>query len=99
MTVRVRVVEGQHRIDGQWDGLDEANAFLTHLAGRGFSPLTVRAYAFDVVNLARFLLERGIILAAVVPATVFEWIDWQGVRRERGTIGSSRRCTHCSSTW
>lgn len=90
MTVRVRVVEGQHRIDGQWDGLDEANAFLTRLAGRGFSPLTVRAYAFDVVNLARFLLERGIILAAVVPATVFEWIDWQGVRRERGTIGSSR---------
>ena len=58
MTVRVREIDGGYRIDGDWDGLDAANAFLAHLSGRGFSPATVRAYAFDVLNLARFLTER-----------------------------------------
>ena len=48
MAVRVREIEGGYRIDGDWDGLDAANAFLAHLSGRGFSPATVRAYAFDV---------------------------------------------------
>ena len=55
MTVRVREVDGGYRIDGDWEGLDAANAFLAHLSGRGFSAATVRAYAFDVLNLARFL--------------------------------------------
>ena len=50
MPVRVREVEGGFRIDGDWAGVDSANAFLAHLTGRGFSPATVRAYAFDVVN-------------------------------------------------
>ena len=81
MTVRVHEVEDGYRIGGDWDGLDSANAFLTHLGGRGFSPATVRAYAFDVVNLARFLGERNLTLAVVNAPLVFEWIDWQGVRR------------------
>ena len=63
MAVRVREVDGGYRIDGDWDGLDAANAFLAHLSGRGFSPATVRAYAFDVLNLARFLTERDLALA------------------------------------
>ena len=58
MAVRVRQVDGGYRIDGDWDGLDPANAFLAHLSGRGFSPASVRAYGFDGVNLARFLSER-----------------------------------------
>ena len=41
----------------------------------------MRAYAFDVVNLARFLGERDVALAAVDAPVVFDWIDWQGVRR------------------
>ena len=80
MTVRVRRVDGKYRLDGDWEGLDSANAFLTHLAGRGFSPATVRAYAFDVVNLARFLGERSLTLATVDTPLVFDWIEWQGVR-------------------
>jgi len=80
MPVRVREVEGGFRIDGDWAGVDSANAFLAHLTGRGFSPATVRAYAFDVVNLARFLGERDVALAAVDAPVVFDWIDWQGVR-------------------
>lgn len=42
---------------------------------------TVRAYAFDVANLARFLTEQQVSLAAVEAALVFDWIDWQGVGR------------------
>lgn len=81
MTVRVRTSSDGYAIDGQWEGCAAANAFLKHLAGRGFSAATVRAYAFDVLNLARFLLDHDLRLA-VTPVTVFEWIDWQDVRRE-----------------
>jgi len=81
MTVRVRQVEVGYQLDGNWDGRDSANAFLTHLAGRGFSLATVRAYAFDVANLARFLTGRDLTLSAVEAPLVFDWIDWQGVRR------------------
>jgi len=41
-----------------------------HLEGRRFSPATVRAYAFDIVCLARFLKERGIGLGDLVPTDV-----------------------------
>lgn len=90
MAVRVRQVDGGYRIDGDWDGLDPANAFLAHLSGRGFSPATVRAYGFDVVNLARFLAERNVALAVVDAPLVFDWIDWQGVRRSGGRGDRSR---------
>ena len=80
MTVRVRQADVGYRLDGNWDGRDPANAFLAHLAGRGFSLATVRAYAFDVANLARFLTERDLTLSAVEAPLVFDWIDWQGVR-------------------
>jgi integrase/recombinase XerC len=91
--VRVRQSDGGFRIDGDWDGLDAANAFLAHLSGRGFSPATMRAYAFDVVNLARFLGERNLALAVVDAPVVFDWIDWQGVRRS----GSASRADRCRS--
>jgi integrase/recombinase XerC len=100
MPVRVREVEDGFRIDGDWAGLDSANAFLAHLTGRGFSPATVRAYAFDVVNLARFLGERDVALAAVDAPVVFDWIDWQGVRRADGSGGAdhSRSGSAAAST-
>jgi integrase/recombinase XerC len=93
MTLRVREVDGGYRIIGDWEGLDGANAFLAHLCGRGFSPATVRAYAFDVLNLARFLTERDLALAAVDAPLVFDWIDWidwQGVRRPGGAGAADR---------
>nr|WP_249353579.1 site-specific integrase [Rhodococcus sp. USK13] len=82
MTVRTRTGDGGFVVDGEWEGCAAANAFLKHLAGRAFSVATVLAYAFDVLNLARFLLDRDLGLAAVTPVTVFEWIDRQGVRRD-----------------
>lgn len=90
MTVRVHEVEDGYRIGGDWDGLDAANAFLAHLSGRGFSPATVRAYAFDVVNLARFLDERDLTLGVVDAPLIFDWVDWQGVRRA-GRSGRTER--------
>ncbi|WP_234904137.1 hypothetical protein [Mycolicibacterium frederiksbergense] len=65
MTVRVRTSSEGYAIDGPWEGCAAANAFLVHLVGRGFSAATVRAYAFDVLNLARFLLDRDLAVAAV----------------------------------
>jgi len=55
MTVAVKRSNGSHRLDGTWAGTGSANAFLSHLEARRFSPATVRAYAFDIVCLARFL--------------------------------------------
>ncbi|MGH2706485.1 MAG: tyrosine-type recombinase/integrase [Actinomycetota bacterium] len=70
-----------HRLRGSWIGVKAANAFLAHLESRAFSPATVRAYAFDLLNFARFLQERAIQVPGVVPTDVFDWIDWQSVRR------------------
>ena len=58
MTVQVQLADGEYRIGGEWEEAGKANAFLAHLAARAFSPATIRAYAFDVVNLARSSLTR-----------------------------------------
>jgi site-specific recombinase XerD len=88
MTVAVRRKDGSHRLHGSWPGVEPANAFLAHLQTRRFAAATVRAYAFDIVSLARFLEERGLVLQDVVPTDVFEWVDWQSLskRRAGGTV-------------
>ncbi|GAF46559.1 putative transposase [Rhodococcus wratislaviensis NBRC 100605] len=91
MAVRVHAVDDGFVVDGEWEGCAAANAFLKHLAGRAFSAATVRAYAFDVLNLARFLIDRDLGFTAVTPVTVFEWIDWQGVRRDPRPGAAPRR--------
>ena len=80
MVVSVRFVGSEHRLVGEWAALDVANGFLDHLRARAFSPATVRAYAFDVANFARFLTEQCLDLADIAPMDVFAWVDWQGVR-------------------
>src|SRR5215472_18590014 len=94
MTVAVKRCGGSHRLEGTWAGTELANAFLSHLEIRRFSPATVRAYAFDMVCLARFLEERGIGLGDLVPTDVFDWIDWQSLPRRCGgkvvPIGAGR---------
>lgn len=79
--VAVERRQDSHRLKGCWAGIEAANAFLAHLESRAFAPATVRAYAFDLVNFARFLHERNIDVAGVVPTDVFDWVDWQSVRR------------------
>ena len=77
--MRVVVVRraGSHRLDGGWGGVDTANAFLAHLECRGFSPATIRAYAFDLLNFGRFLAERDASLNDVVPTDLFDYLAWQ----------------------
>lgn len=86
--VKVIATEGSWRLDGEWDGVEAVNAMLAHLAVRAFSPATVRAYAYDCVNFARFCVERGLSLHDVSSAEVFDWIDWQAgtPRRRSGNV-------------
>lgn len=91
MAVKVERTEGGFALVGSWEGVVRANRFLAHLLTRRFSPATVRAYAYDLLNLARFLEERKIELEAVVPTDLFDWIDWQTTRRHDGKVVSLRR--------
>ena len=87
MTVQVQLINGEYRIGGDLGEAGKANVFLAHMAARAFSPATIRAYAFDVVNLARFLSGEGVGLAGVTPVDVFAWVDWQGARRDGAACG------------
>jgi integrase/recombinase XerC len=62
---------------GDWDGVEAANSFLGHLQGRGFSPATVRAYAFDLLCFARFCVRQQVGLMAVAAGDIFHWVDEQ----------------------
>ena len=77
MGLRVDVVGGCHRLVGDGAVVELANRWLAHLDAREFSPRTVRAYAFDVLNFARFLDHGGIALEQVVATDVFDWLAWQ----------------------
>src|SRR5680860_719951 len=88
-----RTGEG-HRLSGEDETAEAANAFLGHLAVRGYSPATVRAYAYDVANFATFLAERGLGLGEVVPSDLFGYLDWQqqhGRARSGKVVALARR--------
>ncbi len=88
MTVKVERTDGGFAISGSWEGAEWANRFLDHLATRRFSAASVRAYAFDLLNLARFLQECAIGLDRAVPTDFFDWIEWQSapVRRTNKVV-------------
>jgi site-specific recombinase XerD len=75
--VVVKRRDGSHRLEGSWADVEIANAFLAHLEVRGFSPATVRAYAFDLLNFGRFLGDKNLTVADVVPTDLFDYVDWQ----------------------
>lgn len=81
MSAYVEHYESVHQLAGSWEGVALANTFLRHLQARAFAPSTIRAYAFDLLNFARFLEQRTIVVGAVVPTDIFDWVDWQAVRR------------------
>jgi integrase/recombinase XerC len=81
MALAVQRVEVSYRLAGPWPGTVSANKFLAHLESRAFSVATIRAYAYDLLNFARFLSERHIALGDVCPGDIFDWVDWQSVRR------------------
>jgi site-specific recombinase XerD len=77
MSLAVGVVEGSHRLIGDGPITDLANRWLDSLQARNFSPATIRAYAFDLLNFSRFLRECGISFDDFAPSDVFDWLDWQ----------------------
>lgn len=70
-----------HRLAASSPTSDAVNRFLDHLEARSYSPATVRAYAFDLANFARFLADRGLGLDDVRPSDLFDYLDWQGAAR------------------
>ncbi|MGH9278671.1 MAG: tyrosine-type recombinase/integrase [Acidimicrobiales bacterium] len=74
-----------YRLGGDGPITETGNRFLGHLGSRGFSPATVRGYAFDLLNFSRFLDEHRLELASVVASDVFAWLDWQAKRPARGS--------------
>ena len=77
-----------HRVSGGGDDAGLVNLFLAHLGSRAFSPATVRAYAYELLNFLRFLAGRRARLADVVPTDLFDYLDWQQrPARHGGTAG------------
>jgi site-specific recombinase XerD len=72
------------RLEGSWLDAGVASRFLAHLAARAFSPATVRAYAYDLVNFGRFCVERGVRMADAAPTDLFDYLEWQSSRPARG---------------
>jgi site-specific recombinase XerD len=66
-----------YRVAGPGGDVELANQFLAHLGSRAFSPATVRAYAYDLLNFLRFLEERRARLGDVVATDLFDYLDWQ----------------------
>jgi integrase/recombinase XerD len=81
-------------IDDVTGPVEEANAFLRAVAMRGLSPLTVRAYAFDLVALYRWMTATD---RALVELSQPDLLDFVRHERERGAHPSSinRRLSTC----
>jgi integrase/recombinase XerC len=74
------------RLEGSWADGEVANRFLAHLVARAFSPATVRAYAYDLVNFGRFCVEYGVGITDAVPTDFFDYLEWQNSRPVRGKV-------------
>src|ERR1700759_3789694 len=51
MGQRVVLASDGHRVEGCGADGELVNRFLAHLGSRAFSPATVRAYAYDLLNI------------------------------------------------
>ena len=77
MELRVVCAGAGHRVSGPAPTVGVINGYLAHLETREFAPATVRGYAYDLLNFARFLDERALGLVEVVPTDLFDWLEWQ----------------------
>jgi len=77
------------RLEGVWPDGEVANRFLAHLVARVFSPATIRAYAYDLVNFGRFCVEQGVGITEAVPTDFFDYLDWQ--RRPTSSRGTKAK--------
>ncbi len=83
------------RLEGVWRDIGVANRFLAHLVARAFSPATVRAYAYDLVNFGRFCHESKIAITDALPSDLFDYLDWQARPRQ----AAGRWCGWIADGW
>ncbi|HUH71040.1 MAG TPA: site-specific integrase, partial [Mycobacterium sp.] len=55
-------------------GMDVVNDYLGYLADRGYSPRTARAYAFDLLAFARWLVGEGLAVDAVTTDVLLRFL-------------------------
>lgn len=97
MTVRAKPngETGRYHLIDDVDGpVEEANAFLCALDARGLSPRTIRAYAFDLVAVYRWLEDTGKHFRELNSVALLDFI---GHEKSRGAKPRSinRRLTVC----
>ncbi len=83
MTIRAEVDPdtGLYRVvDADAGTLQEVNVFLEAITTRGLSPLTVRAYAFDLAQLYRFLADTGRTLTELDDLGLLDFIRHERAR-------------------
>ncbi len=85
----VRDAQG-HRLQGAAPDVSLVNRFLEHIETRAFSPATVRAYAYDLLDFTRFLRDGALTLADVQPSDLFDYLAWQASPRAVPTWFSPR---------
>lgn len=97
MTVRAELdpKSGLYRVvDEANDPLEEVNAFLSAVATRGLSPLTVRAYAFDLVALYRWMAVTDRTLAGLSNSDMLDFVAHER-KRDAHPSSINRRLTAC----
>lgn len=76
--LRVCVVDGRHQlVADEQQVVEQANAFLRALEVRGLSPNTIRAYAFDLLVLYRWLKQSGRKLEQLTEANLIDYVEVQ----------------------
>lgn len=83
MTARAEVdpKTGLYRVVDEAAGpLREVNAFLEAVTTRGLSPLTVRAYAFDLAQLYRFMADTDRTLAELSDPVLLDFVRYEQAR-------------------
>ena len=86
---------GYHRVvDDEKGPLEEVNAFLCSVEARGLSRATVRAYAFDLVAVYRWLEGTGRSLKELTQADLLDFIAWEK-RRDAQPRSINRRLVVC----
>jgi site-specific recombinase XerD len=91
----VRIHNGRYQlIDDKSGPLEEANKFLTALNVRGLSSCTIRAYAFDLLILYRWMKQAGKLLRDLQQDDLLDFVAAQK-KDEAHPSSINRRLTVC----
>jgi site-specific recombinase XerD len=89
-TLRVEEHDGHWRLVGgtatRWTMVNE---FLGYLADRRYSPRTVRAYAFDLLGLCRWLSAEGMGIEDVSTAVLLRFLTFCRTAKHPGRPGGN----------